>query len=199
MFKKILIIISVLFFALTVLSLSVMRASGNTFAQNSPLKFAVNPNPEALSTPSPEIKYYLPYPGILPDHPLYALKMIRDRIWLWLTTNSYKKAQVLLLFADKRLGAAKVLIEGNKIALGVTTLEKAEKYLEQVAGQLEEAQKKGLDIEPQRQKLETAARKHEEVILELQTNLGEEAGSVLEKILDYPRGILARVQNSSEE
>ncbi len=81
---------------------------------------------ENLET-TPKVDYFLAYPGMLPDHPLYFLKMARDRVWLWLTPDPLKKAELLLLFADKRLGAGKALIEGNKIKLGVTTVTKAEK------------------------------------------------------------------------
>jgi len=77
------------------------------------------------------VDYYLPYPGILPDHPLYWLKMVRDRIILITVVNPDAKAEKLLLYADKRLGAAWALIDGNKQTLGVSTLTKAEKYLEQ--------------------------------------------------------------------
>ncbi len=78
---------------------------------------------------SMEVDYYLPYPGILPDHPLYFVKMIRDRVRLWVTRGSTQKYDLLLLYADKRIGAAKVLAAGNQPELAVTTLTKAEKYL----------------------------------------------------------------------
>jgi hypothetical protein len=77
--------------------------------------------------------YLLPYPGILPDHPLYWLKMVRDRIRLSLTSDPAGKIDLLVLYADKRLGAGRALIEGNKKALGLTTITKAEKYLETAA------------------------------------------------------------------
>ena len=49
---------------------------------------------EAQEEITESVNYQLPYPGrILPDHPLYFLKMIRDRIWLFFTTNSLKKAE----------------------------------------------------------------------------------------------------------
>jgi len=78
------------------------------------------------------VDYYLPYPGILPDHPFYWAKMIRDRIQLLLTTKGLVRAEKLLMYADKRLGAGWALIEGNKKDLGVSTLTKGEKYLERV-------------------------------------------------------------------
>ena len=109
------------------------------------------------------VDYYLPYPGILPDHPFYWLKMIRDRVQLWLTNQPLAKAEKLLMYADKRLGAGWALIEGNKKELGVTTLTKGEKYLERVraeAGKLGE----GGDETRFKERLEKATKKHGQVL-----------------------------------
>ena len=73
--------------------------------------------------------YLLPYPGILPNHPLYWSKMIRDRIQLMTTTDPTQKMQLLLLFADKRLAAGQLLIATGDNSLGISTITKAEKYL----------------------------------------------------------------------
>jgi len=187
--KSFALVAAVLIFAFGVLSVSVFKASGETLAAKPVLKFTVSPQPAATPTSEPEIQYYLPYPGILPDHPLYPLKMIRDRIWLWLTTNPVKKAEVMLLFADKRLGAGKVLVEGNKKDLGITTLEKAEKYLERAVNQLETAKNKGLEIKDIAEKLKNAAAKHEEILIKL----GAE-----EKLLIYPKTVLERLEKILE-
>jgi len=73
--------------------------------------------------------HLLPFPGLLPNHPLYWTKMIRDRIQLITTVDPTQKMQLLLLFADKRLAASQLLIATNDDALGISTLTKAEKYL----------------------------------------------------------------------
>jgi len=110
------------------------------------------------------VDYYLPYPGILPDHPLYWLKMVRDRAGLLVTTGKTAKAEKLLLYADKRLGAAWALIDGNKVPLGVSTLTKGEKYLEQ-AVQLR-------DSFADKNKLDKAVKKHLEVLAILKEKTG---------------------------
>ncbi len=116
------------------------------------------------------VDYYLPYPGLLPDHPLYWLKMVRDRAQLIITTNKDAKAERLLLYADKRLGAAWALIEGNKTALGVSTLTKAEKYLDQAWNE-----GKGTPVE---ERLSKAIKKHLEVARSLKDKSGEHANIV---------------------
>lgn len=110
-----------------------------------------------------KVDYYLPYPGILPDHPLYWLKMVRDRVQLWLTTDNLPKAEKLLLYADKRLGAGWALVEGNKPGLGITTLTKAEKYLEQAVNLAQKLGEGEAEVKF-KAKLAKAIKKHEEVL-----------------------------------
>lgn len=108
-----------------------------------------------------EVDYYLAYPGILPDHPLYWLKMARDRVWGWLIREPRQKSDWLLLMADKRIGAAQALVEGGKAQLGITTASKAEKYLAQAVAKLKESD----DSEAERtEKLTLAVKKHREVL-----------------------------------
>ena len=84
----ILIIVAVLIFAFGILVSSVMRAVPiNSFRFERNLVLAKTSTPSVLPTPTPEINYYLSYPGILPDHSLYLLKMVRDRLVLLSTTD----------------------------------------------------------------------------------------------------------------
>lgn len=77
-----------------------------------------------------KVEYYLPYPGVLPDSPLYKLKALRDKVLLVVTFDEARKVEKELLYADKRIGAALALVDGGKVSLGVSTATKAEKYLE---------------------------------------------------------------------
>jgi hypothetical protein len=154
--------------------------------------------PTPTETPA-KVDYFLAYPGILPDNFLYPVKMIRDRIWLFLTTDSLKKAETLLLFADKRLGAGKALIEGNKVSPGLTTLSKAEKYLEQALNQEKMAGEEGKDTRAFLEKLSLATRKHQEVLGELREKLGESERPSLDGLLHYSQdGYQAVLQRLSE-
>lgn len=130
----------------------------------------------AMPEPTPnKVDYFLPYPGILPDHLLYPIKMLRDRIMEFLTTDPLKKAELFILTADKRLGAGKILIEGGKAELGETTLSKGEKYLEQAVRKTEEAQKGKKDTAGLLEKLEKATGKHIEVLQEVLLKAPEQA------------------------
>jgi len=150
---------------------------------------------EPINSPTPtSVDYYLAYPGILPGHFLYPIKMVRDRIWLSLTTNPLQKARLLLLFADKRLGAGKALIEEEKEKLGISTLTKAEKYLERAVIQGEIARQKGEETRTFIQNLRKAAKKHEEILLGLQEKVSQEGKDVIEGILRYPREISKKAE-----
>lgn len=195
MSKKIFSIILVLALAVGILVTSLSRISGGvqtSFAAAS-LKFTVGPAPE--STSSQKIEYSLPYPGILPDHPFYKLKMARDRIWLWLTTDPVKKTELLLLFADKRIGAGKALLEGNQISLGISTLIKGEKYFEQAAAEANKAKEKGKNIRKVAESLQKAALKYEEVLSDLRgRNISSEGKTALDDLLQKISNLKPQVE-----
>lgn len=197
MLKKILSILVVLTFAVGILLISlyqVVTPARPSFAASS-LKFYVSPSPQtntspqATPTPTPKINYYLPYPGILPDHPLYKIKMLRDQVWLLLTSDPAKKAELLLLFADKRIGAGEVLIRGNQVSLGISTLIKGEKYFERAMAEVNKAKEKGVKVENVSTKLKSAPLKYEEVLTNLKESVSPEGRPALEDLLKLIRNL----------
>lgn len=190
-FKKWSLVLGVLLIAFGVLGISVAKTVALTTSEDykiSPQGSESTPSAaEATPTAIEKVDYFLAYPGILPDHFLYPIKMIRDRIWLWLTTDSLKKAELLLLFADKRLGAGRALIEGNKIELGISTLTKAEKYLKRAVSEERVAVRKGKDTRAFLERLSLASLKHEEVLLEISQKAPENIKPIIETTLEYAR------------
>jgi hypothetical protein len=144
---------------------------------------------------SQSIDYYLPYPGILPDHPLYWLKMLRDKILLLVTRDPIAKTERQLLYADKRLGAAKALIEGGKIQLGVTTATKGEKYLEQVISSVEELDSQNKISSELKQKVFTSALKHHQVLTQAGSNLSGEAGNLINQAAEKTLQTSSKLKN----
>ncbi len=203
MLKKSLTILMALVFALGILTTSVLRTSAQTSSENYKIVPVVEGGQEAsesgqdqLLVENQEVDYFLAYPGILPDHFLYSLKMIRDRLRIWLTIDPLKKAELFLLYADKRLGAGKVLIEGNKVDLGVSTLTKGEKYLEQANTQIKMAKDKGKNTEEILGKINQASLKHEEILLGLKVKVGQDFQSIVEQALSYTKQVQENVQQS---
>jgi len=131
-----------------------------------------------------KVDYYLPYPGILPDHPLYWLKMFRDRLMLLLTQDPQVKLEKLMVYADKRLGAAKVLIEGGKVQLGITTATKGEKYLEQVVSQWQILKKANKTTLETKERLNKEFAKHKEILTDLLKKVPDQNKAVMESLLE---------------
>ncbi len=135
-----------------------------------------------VSTASGEkIEYFLPYPGMLPDSPLYKIKMIRDRVMLWLTWDLGTKIDRELMYADKRINAAVFLVEGGKKELGVTTATKAEIYLQRAMGNTIEMSINGEDVKSRLMVFEKAAAKHAEILRILEEKVNSEERTTLEE------------------
>ena len=156
--------------------------------------FAQEKVPTPTPTPEPKVEYSLPYPGILPGHPLYSIKMLRDRILRWFITDPIKKAEYDLLMADKRLNSGLFLLEKGKTDLAETTFSKGEKYLEQALDKAEEAQKKGKDTSTLMSKLSLAVLKHQEVLSEVLQKVPEPAKKGIQNALEKSQKGIERVR-----
>jgi hypothetical protein len=128
-----------------------------------------------------KVDYYLPYPGILPDSPLYKLKAARDGVGLFFTFDQAKKAKKELLYADKRINAAMFLVDGGKTALGVSTATKGEKYLQSSMNRIIELQGKGKDEKSMLLTLEKAGLKHAELLESMAEKLTGQEKDVLKQ------------------
>lgn len=155
--------------AFGILSVSVLRYAALTPVYGSsgtPLPVSSSP-PIAAPTVLPEIDYTTPYPGkILPDNWLWYIKALRDRSQLLIARDNLQKAELALLFSDKRLGASLALIEKKKPDLAVSVLAKGEKYLEMAAQKEELARKSDLNTTDFLTQLATASLYHRQIIEE---------------------------------
>lgn len=133
------------------------------------------------------VEYDLPWPGILPDHPFYKAKMLRDQIWGFLIRDPLRKAQWSLLMADKRIWAAQMLLEKDKESLAAATAIKAEKYLEKAVIKVFEAKERGKADQSFLDKLSKSCLKHEEVLTAMINQVSKESRSVLTEALKYPQ------------
>lgn len=87
--------------------------------------------------------YSLPYPGILPDNPLYKLKVIRDFVMGFFISDPVKKSNYNLLMADKRTSASQILFDSGKQKLALDTISKAQNYYELAIEQVDLSRKQG--------------------------------------------------------
>ena len=185
MVRKSVAICCAIFLAFIVLSVSILRASA--------INYSFLPSPVqtlAASEADVNIDYTLPYPGrVLPDHPLWAVKALRDRLWLLVSVNPSRKAELYLLFADKRLASSKILFEKGKPDLAFSALTKAEKYLELARLKDEENRKAGMDTRQFLTRLANSALKHREVLNEILEIAPEDAKPEIIKIESYSRDV----------
>jgi len=112
-----------------------------------------------------KVVYDLPYPGILPDHPLYFLKAFRDWFHLFFNRDYQKKAEAYLLYSDKKIAASYLLLEKGKEKMALDTLAKGEKYFLKIPFLMAQAKKQGQSFpKPLIDKIKTANEKHGEII-----------------------------------
>ena len=147
--------------------------------------FSQSPTPTPIIGQKIEVDYFVAYAGkVLPDSPLWPLKALRDKLWLAVTLNLSKKAEILLLFADKRLAMAQELMGKQNAELSVSTLTKAEKYLEEAINQERKARAKGQDTTEFAKRLHIATLKHRQILEEILVISPEDAKPVIVKTID---------------
>ncbi len=130
---------------------------------------------------APEINYELPYPGLLPDSPLYFLRVIRDKTVGFLISDPLKKSEFDLLQADKRLNAGIYLFNKNKISLSSSTISKAENYFGESLDQLGQAKMEGRNIDDMESRLKNALKKHKQELDYLVTKVSANFRQSFEK------------------
>lgn len=127
-------------------------------------------SPSAAPTPVP-IEYALPYPGLLPTHPLYVIKELRDRIIELLISDPVSKGEFYVLQADKKLNMALALAgQGNSKEVG-RALGDAQFSRGRAVGVLEAYRKAGHNVPGHvMERLMRSVRKHEEILVSLGEN-----------------------------
>ena len=183
MTKKLLLISSVFAFAFAILSISILQSTSISYSFTTAI-----PESSVLGAESSEINYQFPHQGrILPDNPLWVLKAARDRIWFLITSSHTRKAELALLFSDKRLMSGRTLLEKKKPDIAISTLTKGEKYLEIAVAEDTLARSQGFDTSMFLSKLASASLKHREVLESLLPLVPEDAKPFVTKMEDYSK------------
>lgn len=107
-------------------------------------------------------------PGILPDHPLYKLNVLRDKVMLRFIVNPVKKIEYYLILSDTGIAESIALAKKGKSALAHQTALKAEHYYTQLVSDYKWAVWYHRDIpKALTTKIFQASAKHQEVLSEL--------------------------------
>ena len=197
MLRKLTLVFAVLLFAVGILFTSVLRTAAVKYEFAESSQTVDVSASSVLGDEEVNIDYFLAYPGkVLPDSPIWPLKALRDRIWLWITTNSSRKAELKLLFADKRISMSKILFEKGKPEIGFSTLTKAEKYLEEAGSSEKKNRGKGVDTSEFLERLARASLKHAEVIDEILEIAPEDARPNIITTKDYSKKVFEESRNA---
>jgi hypothetical protein len=176
-------------FAFAILFISIFRTAVPNYAFSQP---TTGGNDYFISS----VDYYFPTPGMNPENPLWPLKAVRDKLWLFANFDSEKRTDLLILYADKRLMMSQELMHDNQSSLAVSTASKAEKYLQEAYLETEKISKDGGDPTSSLVKLAKASLKHREVLENMMNSAPDDAKPVINQIADFPRNIY---ENSSQK
>jgi hypothetical protein len=183
MIKKLLFISSVVTFAFAILSISILQTTSISYSFT-----AKTLDSPVLGIDSQEIDYQMPYEGkVLPDSPLWVLKAARDRVWFLITSSHSRKAELALLFSDKRLMSVSTLLEKNKPDIAISTLTKGEKYLEVAVSEEKMARQENNDTSIFLTRLAMASLKHWQIIESLMPLVPEDAKPFVSKTENYSK------------
>ena len=188
-----LLIIAAISFGVSILSASIWKTAMNKVNEKNTLVL-YQQNPENQEVELNSVDYFLVHPGILPGNPLYLAKMGRDRISLWLTFGPQAQAQKLLLYADKRIASAQILVNKGQLEGAIGLAFKAEEYAYQAADRLPKTSDNS--ISSLKETMIRSNLKHKEILTEINLQLGTQIPDNFRAALDYNQRINRLLQNN---
>ncbi len=160
-----------------------------------------HPSFALTSSPSAEIKveskYILAYPGILPDNPLYKLKVLRDKLIPIFISNPQKKIEFYLLQTNKGIAATAALVTKGNVKLAKETALKAEHNYTLLTYEVKKNKWK-IDSNYYAT-LEEAALKHQEVLNGIIEKVPSADQETFKTVLYFSQRNLAEIRNTNEE
>ncbi len=133
-----------------------------------------------------EVGYFFVYPGkVLPGDLLWGIKAARDKFWLFLTPGATRKAELNLLFSDKRLMGFVALLEKGRFDDAFNAMIRSESYFKEASRLEEEARKSGSNTNELLILLVKASFAHWKVLRETSEFLPSEFRSEVEKSANF--------------
>lgn len=155
------------------------------------------PTEAPTSTTSVTIDYKLPHPGMLPDNPLYKLKVVRDKIMLMLIGDPDEKTAYYLLLANKQLLMSKLLVDKGNIPLAKETALKGENQMTLMTFVY-----KNSNRVPQPnflKEVKTATLKHQELLKGIISKLTLNDAKIFSDVLEFSQRNINELQNLTVE
>lgn len=186
--------VSVFLIASTILVVSILRSAAVRYA------FKAVPTPAPQGTTDEKVPYPLPYTGkVTPDHVLWPLKVMRDKAWIFVTTNPLKRAEIALLLSDKRIAAADKLVKEGNLNLALSVADKAEMYLFESWEDTTKARNMGMETLTISERIALSSLKHREVLERIRTQSPEEAKGILTQLIESAKMVNEKSSQSLSE
>ena len=143
-----------------------------------------------------KVDYTLPYPGILPDHPLYFLKRLRDQILERLIVDPIRKIEFYMLQSDKGINTGIFLLAKQSETLALETMTRARLYMEQAITMATTLKKEGKDVPAYLvERFAKAGTKYEELLMELADKASETQKANFMSLLESFRALQQQVES----
>jgi hypothetical protein len=144
----------------------------------------VNINSEQKVSSESVAGYALPYPGILPDHPLYPLKKVRDLLLEFLIRDPLKKTEYYILMSDKLMNMGLSLIDKGNYDLAYETMLTAQDYFDKALQTVPIAKQAGRTIDAGiLDRLKQSNKKHETIVVVVIEKSPEKSTKLSEELL----------------
>jgi hypothetical protein len=142
-----------------------------------------------------QIDYQLPYPGMLPDNPLFFLKVIRDNLTAFFLSKPLDKAQFDLLQSDKNVQASYLLVtqEVGKTDLALQTFSQSQDELSQAIDQIASARKQGYNITEMYKKVNLSNEKHMQLLQSIGQQTGQKNTQTFQKELGREKSFTKKI------
>ncbi len=126
------------------------------------------PTMEVQTEVMTKVEYTLPYPGILPDHPLYFLKRLRDQILEKLIADPIRKIEFFMLQSDKGVNTGVFLAAKQNTELSGEAMLRAKTYFEQAVDLAASLKSQGKEVPAYLlERFTNAGAKYKEVLTDL--------------------------------
>lgn len=140
---------------------------------------------QSINIEKKAVLYQLPYPGILPGHPLYFFKFLRDKILIFTTRDKSKKAILYLHLSDRHMAAAEALVNEGKELLAIQELNEAENIFLEIPTILKDLKSQGGDYPGDLiLDLNQSNLKHREVIASVLEKMSQGEISAMENLIN---------------
>lgn len=149
-----------------------------------------------VTSPTP-VDYQLPYPGMLPDNPLYFLKVFRDNLTAFFLSKPIDKANFELMQSDKNVQASYLLVtqQQGKTLLAFQTFSQAQDDFDQAILQAQSAKKQGYSTKDLVNNLSNANQKHEQILEAIAQTTHQESSETVQKEQERAKTIAKEIKS----